>query len=405
MRERGTRLVGWVRRHDLLRVQHPDEDVRRRGRVLLVLAAGFTALGVVAAPLALLLPGGGLYTTAFTLLCVVYVVVALLARHGRVDLAVAVTMLGYAAALVLGVLAKGAVTTAPIFALCLVTLAGTLLRPRHVLLAYAGAAALVVALPALVGFRTLPVSWAEQVFVVAVASVVTTIAAATSSSAISRSLTSAREQRDRAEVLADELRRANERLESRVAERTAQLSEMAVRDPLTGVHNRRHVDTELPRLVQGVAVHRPLAVLAVDVDDFKSVNDRFGHAGGDAVLVGLAGVLRSVLRPDDVLGRVGGEEFVILLPDTGLGDAVGIADRVRRLVSQVDWSPDLDGLRLTVSVGVAATTAPTAADGVWRLADDRLFTAKREGKDRVVARDPWPAPRRAATGAPAAAGA
>ncbi len=127
-------------------------------------------------------------------------------------------------------------------------------------------------------------------------------------------------------------------------------------------------------------------MLALDIDDFKSVNGRFGHAGGDAVLVRVAEVLRSVLRADDVLGRVGGEEFVILLPGTGLGDAADIADRVRRLVSRVVWAPELDGLRLTVSVGVAATTDTTAADRLWRLADDRLFTAKREGKDRVVAR-------------------
>lgn len=398
MRVRWTTAARWVDRWDLSRVRHPDEDVRRRGRVLLVLAATFGVLAVVFTPVSLLLPGGPVYAACFGALSTVYLLVVALTRRGRVDLAVAVMLLSYAAALVAGVVVVGAVTTAPIFCLALVTLAGTLLRPAHVLPAYAGALVLALGLPALVDGRTLPVSWAEQLFVVLVVSLITAAAAMTSSSAISRALAGARRQRDRAEDLAAQLRRANEQLEARVAERTAQLHEMASRDPLTGLHNRRHVDEVLPRLVAQADQQHPLAVLVVDVDDFKSVNDRFGHGGGDEVLLAVAQVLAGICRPQDVCGRVGGEEFVLLLPGVGLGDAVGTADRLRRHVTGLDWQPAMRGLRLTVSVGVATATGDLAADEVWRLADDRLFAAKRGGKDRVVARDAVPLPRSAQGG-------
>jgi len=315
-------------------------------------------------------------------------VLVVLTRRGQVDLAVSLMLLSYAAALAGGVLAMGAVTTAPIFALGLVTLAGTLFRPAHVLPAYAGALLLVVALPALVDGRTLPVSWTEQVFVVAVTSVVTAVAAAVSSIGTRSALRQAHAERDRAERLADQLRRTNEGLETRVRQRTSQLQEMAVRDPLTGIHNRRHVDEALPRLVaRAVREGTPLAMLAIDIDDFKGVNEQFGHGGGDIALQAVAAALRAVCRPDDLLSRVGGEEFVLLLPGTGLGDAVGIADRARRLVSAIDWAPPLVGLHLTVSVGVAALSVVTRAEALWQVADDRLFAAKRAGKDRVVAQD------------------
>ncbi len=392
MRERWTTAARWVERWDLLRVRNPDEDVRRRGRVLLVLAASFGLLALVLAPVSLLVPRGTVYATAFVVLSTVYLLVVALTRRGRVDLAVTVMLLSYAAALVLGVLATGAVSTAPIFTLALVTLAGTLMRPVHVLPAFAGALVLMWGLPLVVGGRTVPVTWSEQVFVVLVVSLLTVVAALTSSTAIVKALAGAREQRDRAEHLAGQLRRANEQLEARVAERTAQLRELASRDALTGLHNRRHVDSALPALAAAASADEPLAVLAVDIDDFKSVNDRFGHVGGDLVLAAVAQVLAAGCRSQDVCGRVGGEEFVLLLPGTGLGEAVGTADLLRRRVSEIEWDAPLDALRLTVSVGVASATSGLAGQDVWQVADDRLFAAKRGGKDRVVARDAAPVP-------------
>lgn len=381
-----------VERWDPWRVRHPDEDVRRRGRVLLLLAGTFCALALVLAPAALLVPNGPVYSVSFAALSSVYLLVVALTRRGHVDLAVAVMLLSYAVALAVGVVQTGAVTTAPVFTLALVSLAGILLRPAHVLPAFGGALVLAFGLPLLVEGRTEPVTWAEQVFVVLVVSLLTVVAAMSSSTAIARALAGAREQRDRAEHLAAQLRVANEQLEARVAERTAQLHELASRDPLTGLHNRRHVDAALPVLAVAARPEAPLAVLAVDIDDFKSVNDRFGHAGGDEVLRAVAQVLAAGCRQQDVCARVGGEEFVLLLPGTGLGDAVGTADRLRRNAAGLAFSGRAAGLRLTVSVGVAAATSAVDVDHVWRRADDRLLDAKRGGKDRVVARDPHPVP-------------
>lgn len=120
MREPWTEVTRWAERWDLARVRDPDEDVRRRGRVLMVLAVRFGALALVFAPLSLLLPGGTVYAVCFGLLSTVYLVVVALTRRGRVDLAVALLLVSYAAALVGGVLAVGAVTRAPIFSLVLV---------------------------------------------------------------------------------------------------------------------------------------------------------------------------------------------------------------------------------------------------------------------------------------------
>jgi two-component system cell cycle response regulator len=210
----------------------------------------------------------------------------------------------------------------------------------------------------------------------------------------------AHRSRLRAEALADELRSANALLEERVRGRTAELTdalarerrlsdalgELTVRDPLTGLFNRRHLDDALLRLVSFSRRSRtPLSVAVIDLDDFKSVNDRYTHVVGDAVLREAAAVLGERTRSADVLVRMGGEEFALLMPGTGRADAVGVCERMRVDLAAHDWQRIRPGLAVTASFGVATTWGDVESGELLLLeADTLLLAAKRQGKNRVV---------------------
>jgi len=161
-------------------------------------------------------------------------------------------------------------------------------------------------------------------------------------------------------------------------------------DSLTGVKNRLALtETATQLLSHANRVHRPLGVLMIDADHFKSVNDRFGHGGGDKVLLALVGSIRATLRASNVIGRIGGEEFVVLAPDTGLEQALVLAERIRETVETTPLLVDGHLLQLTVSIG-AVVAAPGEHDvkGLLQRADAALYAAKRAGRNRVMAADP-----------------
>jgi len=166
----------------------------------------------------------------------------------------------------------------------------------------------------------------------------------------------------------------------------AEVAEQAVRDPLTGLHNRRHLTRVLDQQVR--AAHdtgEPLSVVLLDVDHFKSVNDRYGHAVGDRLLQTLAGALRSAVQPAATVARYGGEEFVLVLPLTGSEQALAVAEQAREACRAVAV-PVRDGLlHVTLSAGVA-TTGPLAdmPDALVEAADQALYRAKATGRDRTV---------------------
>lgn len=166
------------------------------------------------------------------------------------------------------------------------------------------------------------------------------------------------------------------------------LSAIALSDPLTELNNRRAFEWELPRQIQN-ARHRnvPISLMMLDVDFFKSVNDTYGHLVGDAVLKLLSARLRHNLRFYDTPFRYGGEEFVILLSDTGCQEAVGIAHRLSQLISEQPFviSSDLD-LTVTVSIGLATLIPEDDGRGTSLLhrADQRLLQAKAQGRNRVI---------------------
>lgn len=164
--------------------------------------------------------------------------------------------------------------------------------------------------------------------------------------------------------------------------RSRVLEQMALRDPLTQVANRDglHRALELLLQVQG-EMGFPLSVVFVDVDHFKRINDTHGHETGDQVLALLAQTLRSNLPRDDLLARWGGEEFVIVMPQTPVQEASAVAERLRAVLSGVTWPA---GLAVTASWGVAQALAPDELDGALRHADEAMYRAKREGRDRVM---------------------
>ncbi len=166
--------------------------------------------------------------------------------------------------------------------------------------------------------------------------------------------------------------------------------EMAVTDALTGLHNRRYMAGQLQALMSR-AGHGgdPVAVLVLDIDHFKLVNDGFGHDAGDEVLREFAVRVATNVRAIDLPCRLGGEEFVVVMPGASLEDAVQVADRIRRDVGAQPF-PIMGGteaLTVTVSVGVAASTGPAdTPDALLKRADEGVYEAKARGRNQVIAR-------------------
>lgn len=188
----------------------------------------------------------------------------------------------------------------------------------------------------------------------------------------------------------DALDRLNRELEARVEMRTRELqlanqrlAELASIDPLTAVSNRRHfLELASPEISRAKRQGLPLAVIMLDIDFFKSVNDRFGHEAGDKVLVALAASIRGALRGGDIFARLGGEEFVLMLPGQDFPEAVRLAERLRELIAQNEVPGS--GAHITVSAGVAGLESESdEIDDLLRRADQGLYRAKGEGRDRV----------------------
>jgi len=163
-----------------------------------------------------------------------------------------------------------------------------------------------------------------------------------------------------------------------------QLRDQADRDWLTGLHNRRYLARELERPAHE-RLAAPLTVAVLDLDHFKAINDRFGHAAGDQVLVRAAGLLLDVLRETDIVVRSGGEEFLVLMPGTDAHAGRAGCERIRRALEGEAWERVAPGLRVTASIGVASTEVPGDLEALVSLADQRLYDAKRAGRNCVVA--------------------
>ena len=182
-----------------------------------------------------------------------------------------------------------------------------------------------------------------------------------------------------------------ENLEERVAQRTAELTEMnmlldqhARTDPLTGLGNRREilrqVETEISRSKR---FKRTFSIVLLDLDEFKNVNDSYGHAAGDLVLREISQKIREVVRSIDTCGRWGGEEFLLVLPETDLSGAIRVAENLRKAVQTLDINIDQFTIHITLSAGVSEYQPGQSTDDCIKQADAALYRAKRAGRNRV----------------------
>jgi diguanylate cyclase (GGDEF)-like protein/PAS domain S-box-containing protein len=201
---------------------------------------------------------------------------------------------------------------------------------------------------------------------------------------------------DAGKRLVEQLEQKNQSLEGQVAERTRELSwvnqqlqrqldenrELAERDALTRIANRYRLEKALQRECERAQRFRqPLSLIAMDLDDFKPINDRYGHARGDAALVRVVDSLRTCLRELDLLARWGGDEFVIVLPQSTLGEALDVAGRLRQVMAQLE---PVGECRLTMSYGVVQWQEGEDQHALLARADKAMYRAKGAGKNAIA---------------------
>ncbi|NRF68934.1 diguanylate cyclase [Aquincola sp. S2] len=164
------------------------------------------------------------------------------------------------------------------------------------------------------------------------------------------------------------------------------MARAALEDPLTGLHNRRIIEEMLPALLRAAgSAGTPLALVMLDVDHFKRINDEHGHAVGDRVLAALAQLLRQHTRSSDLLARVGGEEFLLVLPGATIEQGADKCELLREAVECHRWDDAKPGLALTISLGLAALRPDDDSGPLMARADAALYAAKRGGRNRVMA--------------------
>lgn len=184
------------------------------------------------------------------------------------------------------------------------------------------------------------------------------------------------------EILTDHTRMVQSEQELLV--RNALMDRMAKIDALTNLYNHKTFHEYLDLLIEQADTNSmPLQLAVLDIDNFKSINDTFGHSVGDVILARVASVLSEMLPQNEIVARYGGEEFAVIFPGVSLSEAYGKMEQVRRRIAQLAHA-ELDGRQVTVSVGVSEYAAGTSASSLFAEADSRLYAAKRSGKNRTM---------------------
>ena len=356
----------------------------------------FTALayaGLAYCVLALLLPAPQIVIPVVLIGVACTLALRRLADRGRVELAVLLLFVALSLMLVTAAAIEQNIGATPMYLPFLVAVAGASLYPRQVVWSVLGALVVLMLLRVVAPGPQEPTSVGFMLAYAFVVTVLVGVVSWVSAHSVTQALIASQDARRQAEQLAQEL---DERVQQRTAQleealRTqeqlaAKLSELTLRDPLTGLHNRRHLDDELGHLfAYAKRTGTPLSVAVADLDDFKSINDRFTHVVGDDVLRGAATVLAAGTRASDVLVRVGGEEFVLLMPGTTAADAFRVCERMRSELDEHSWRELDSRLHVTASFGVACSSDHEDGESLMQAADRRLFRAKRDGKNRVEA--------------------
>jgi diguanylate cyclase (GGDEF)-like protein len=169
-------------------------------------------------------------------------------------------------------------------------------------------------------------------------------------------------------------------------QRFSSIKNIAIYDTLTGLHNRRYFEERL-----GVDTQKsfysgsPLSLVMVDIDHFKKVNDTFGHTEGDQVLCKISSLLKNSVRKKDTVARYGGEEFILILPEASLESSFVIAERIRRLVENTSFEVGRAQVKITISMGISNFPSHRAKskEELVKMADQALYDAKREGRNKV----------------------
>lgn len=174
--------------------------------------------------------------------------------------------------------------------------------------------------------------------------------------------------------------------DDKIKEYAEEMERLATTDSLTGIFNRRHFlelgEKEMSRTQR---YFRPMSVLLIDVDHFKNINDTFGHAAGDKTLKILTETCINALRENDLFGRLGGEEFAVILPENDEKCAADVAERLRKTMEELKITIDDKMIRFTISIGVAShRTNDKSIENILKRADDALYKAKKCGRNRVV---------------------
>lgn len=160
--------------------------------------------------------------------------------------------------------------------------------------------------------------------------------------------------------------------------------QLAYTDSLTGLANRRQIERALKRAMESAnETQKPLSILMYDIDHFKVINDRHGHSVGDVVLTNLSNFSQELLRDNDVLGRTGGEEFLAILPNANIDQAIQVAKRLQREVDLKQYTDIESDLNATISVGVTEFKPGENMDQLLHRVDEALYQAKEHGRNRV----------------------
>lgn len=168
---------------------------------------------------------------------------------------------------------------------------------------------------------------------------------------------------------------------------TEALHQRGITDQLTGAYNKSYLLARLGFVIDTTSEARPVTLITIDFDNFKQVNDQFGHAAGDHILRATSALINeSFVRPSDLFARMGGEEFSIILPETALETGRSIAEDIRRTLEETEFDYEGQAIRLTASFGVCSATSPVEQpELLLARADELLYRSKREGRNRVTA--------------------
>jgi diguanylate cyclase (GGDEF)-like protein len=384
----------------LLDVDSDDPTLARRGRNALIVFTGAIACGIPSLVALFFIPHGPGLSVIIAVFCICAALCTRLVHRGKVDLGIGlffVVML--AAELAFPIVSQDSRLTA-VYLVIPVAIAGVTLERRGLMIV--ALTSMVIAVTVTVVYPPLnpPPTTLEVILAALILIGFLIVVTWLGSDSLRREAARADAAAARERLLARGLADANEELEARVARRTeelefaltrqevlvAELAELSLRDPLTGLYNRRHADHELPRLLAAADRYgHPMAMAMADLDHFKAVNDDHTYAVGDEVLRRFATILEQTCRTTDVVTRYGGEEFLVMMPQTSVEQGHVVCERLRREVERHPWHEVVAGLTVTVSIGIADTAHAGGLVTLVAASDTALHRAKRDGRNRVVA--------------------